>query len=295
MNKSYLNKIENLDQDYFSKQIEEFTFSITSFGQWQSHGSYTIINNMLPVHRLIYVTEGEIEYTTEGKTYTLHKHDMIYTPANTPYTANADASTNPSFYYIYFQIQPVHRIEKFIKLMTSASNLTIYHAKNSKVEYLTLLMFDEYSHKLPGYHYKLHCLLAMIIIELLRIRQSYSVTPTNKEEQLPTSVEVMNQATAFINSNLDNPLKIGQLARVLGVSENYLYKIFKSTLGVSPQEYLLECKIGQAKQMLLYSNKSLTQIAGELAFSSSNHFSNLFYQKVGTRPKEYRSKARAQK
>lgn len=289
MNKSYINKIVNLEQDYFSKLIEEFTFSITSFGQWQSHGSYTITNNMFPYHRLIYIVEGEMEYISEGKSYTLHQHDIVYTPANTLYSAYGDASTNPSFYYIYFHIQPVHLIDKFVQLMTYSNQPSIYHAKNSKVEYLTLSMFEEYSHQLSGYHYKLHCLLLMILIELLRIRQAYQLPSTFKNITSTSSNEIINQATALINSKLNAPLKVGQLARILGVSENYLYKLFKQTLGISPQEYLLNCKLTQAKQMLLNTNKTITQIASELAFSSSNHFSNLFYQKEGIRPKEYRS------
>lgn len=289
MDKSYMKHIENLDKDYFTKQIEEFEFSVTNFGQWESHGKYDITNNIMPMHRLIYVTDGEIEYVSEGHTYTLRQHDLIYSPANTPYSAYAKSETEPKFYYIYFQVNPIHLIEKFTKLMACTSSANIYHAKNSKVEYLMLLMFEEYSHKFPGYHYKLHCLLTMILIELLRIRQSYSVTHNSKSEKLPTSVEVINQATALINSKLDTPLKVSQLARVLGVSENYLYKIFKSSLGISPQEYMLQCKIEQAKQMLEYSNKNITQIAAELAFSSSNHFSNLFFQREGIRPKEYRN------
>ena len=87
---------------------------------------------------------------------------------------------------------------------------------------------------------------------------------------------------------MNQTIRVEELSRICGVSETYLYKLFKSALSLSPQEYILNCKMEYGAQLLRDSHMTVTQIARELAFSSSNHFSNSFYRIMGIRPTAYR-------
>jgi AraC-like DNA-binding protein len=62
--------------------------------------------------------------------------------------------------------------------------------------------------------------------------------------------------------------------------------------GRSPRWYLLECRLGQAHEELLHGERPITDIALELEFSSSQHFSSAFRKLYGRSPSEVRQRAR---
>lgn len=71
-------------------------------------------------------------------------------------------------------------------------------------------------------------------------------------------------------------------------SEAHLIRVFRHEYGVTPYQYLLTRKLDAAKQLLLYSNLSIKEIAEHLAFSDQYYFSNYFKQKFGVSPKFFK-------
>ena len=65
--------------------------------------------------------------------------------------------------------------------------------------------------------------------------------------------------------------------------------IFSSDLGLSPKEYILNCKMEYAMKLLEKKDMTITQIARELGFSNPNHFSNAFFKITGIRPSQYKN------
>lgn len=60
----------------------------------------------------------------------------------------------------------------------------------------------------------------------------------------------LRQALSYINDNLHAKLKIAEIAAVLGMSPYYFSRLFKQSMGLSPHEYLTQCRLEAAKQML---------------------------------------------
>ncbi|MGR3809750.1 helix-turn-helix domain-containing protein [Jiulongibacter sp. NS-SX5] len=75
----------------------------------------------------------------------------------------------------------------------------------------------------------------------------------------------------------------------LNLSPKYFGDLIKKESGKSAQEYIHLLLINEAKERVLDSTKSISQIAYELGFSYPQHFSRLFKQKVGVSPLEWRS------
>lgn len=78
-------------------------------------------------------------------------------------------------------------------------------------------------------------------------------------------------------------------AKQLNISPNYLSDLLKKETGKTTQEHLHLFVIERAKNSLLNSKISISQIAYSLGFEYPQHFSNLFKLKTGMSPKEYRS------
>lgn len=72
------------------------------------------------------------------------------------------------------------------------------------------------------------------------------------------------------------------------LSPNYFGDLIKKSTGKTPQEYIQAKIIDTAKDFLLGTDKTVSQIADDLGFQYSQHFNRLFKRNVGMSPNEYR-------
>lgn len=96
-----------------------------------------------------------------------------------------------------------------------------------------------------------------------------------------------------ILEQLSNPnLALGELAKQLGFSTNYLSLLIKKELGMSFQEYVTQQRIQRAKRLLLSTNMKIYEVALAVGIEDMNYFSYRFKSIVGVSPKSYRSGAK---
>ena len=78
------------------------------------------------------------------------------------------------------------------------------------------------------------------------------------------------------------------IADELGISKDYMSKLFKKHEGLPIIEYILNIKIEAACNMLKYSDLQVSDIALYLHFGSLSYFSRVFKKKMGMSPQQYR-------
>ena len=105
----------------------------------------------------------------------------------------------------------------------------------------------------------------------------------------------VNKVIRYINENWDKAINIEALAEQFGVSSRYIRKCFHKETGVSCQKYICRLRISRAKELLWFTPKSVTDIAFETGFSSSQYFCRVFQQHTDMSPMEYRNLWRGQK
>ena len=92
----------------------------------------------------------------------------------------------------------------------------------------------------------------------------------------------------YIFSHLHDKITMDDLAYETGCSPNYLSQLFKEHEGISPLQYILREKINRAKNLLVYSDYTYSEIATYLGFSSQSHLGKQFLKFTGYTPMEYR-------
>lgn len=92
----------------------------------------------------------------------------------------------------------------------------------------------------------------------------------------------------YIYSHLHYRITLKELAAYLHLSESYLSKLFQKEVGVSISTYIVNLKIDKAKNLLQYSEYSISEISNYLSFSSQSHFIQVFQKKTGLTPHKYR-------
>lgn len=109
------------------------------------------------------------------------------------------------------------------------------------------------------------------------------------EETLPPQTSALvKQATAYLQQNYARALARWEMAEGIGVSEDYLSRVFNQELGLSPWDYLNRYRIAQAKEQLRQSHDSISQIAPRVGFPDPAYFSRVFRRLTGLSPRAYR-------
>ena len=97
-------------------------------------------------------------------------------------------------------------------------------------------------------------------------------------------------AREYVTEHIDEPPSLSELARVAGLNEYKLKYGFKEMFGTTVFGYMAERRLELAQDYLSTPNKSITDIADLLGYSSVQHFSNAFKKKFGHSPSELRAK-----
>ena len=97
-------------------------------------------------------------------------------------------------------------------------------------------------------------------------------------------------AREYLMQHIDMPPSLSELARVAGLNEYKLKHGFKEMFRTTVFGYLAEKRLELARDYLSDPNKSVTDIADLLGYSSIQHFSYAFKKKFGHSPREVRSK-----
>ena len=98
----------------------------------------------------------------------------------------------------------------------------------------------------------------------------------------------MREALSFIDHNYQNDISIEDIAAVCGLNRSYFGKIFRDTVGESPQEFLLHYRMARAAQLLKETKQPIGEIAPQVGYANQLHFSRAFKNVHGVSPREYR-------
>ncbi len=110
-----------------------------------------------------------------------------------------------------------------------------------------------------------------------------------RQQRLSSEAQrLVRKAMAYIHENYHQPLSRQDLARHVGMSDDYLTFCFRQELGLTPIAYLNRYRVTQAKMLLKETSKSITEIALDVGFSDSGYFSRVFRKEAGVSPEAYR-------
>jgi AraC-like DNA-binding protein len=98
----------------------------------------------------------------------------------------------------------------------------------------------------------------------------------------------IKRVVGYIDANLDSSIRTNQLAAVLSLSVSYFSHAFKNTFGVTPLVYVARRRIESARQIMLTTDSSLTDIAHSHGFCDQSHFIRTFRRQIGVTPQAWR-------
>ena len=110
----------------------------------------------------------------------------------------------------------------------------------------------------------------------------------NLSPQKIKRTKLLQAITNYINKHYRENLTLKKISEEIYISENYISHLFKRETGITPMQYLMQRRLGEAQSLLTESNRQIAEIADSLGFNSDAYFSKMFKKYVKVTPKEYR-------
>lgn len=101
--------------------------------------------------------------------------------------------------------------------------------------------------------------------------------------------EHLARAISILEAHLDEALAPSDLAEMLGISTRQMERLFGKYLNTSPKRYIMETRLHRARNLIVQTEQSITDIAMACGFNSTSHFSKVFRSHFGVSPVAHRT------
>jgi AraC family transcriptional regulator len=98
----------------------------------------------------------------------------------------------------------------------------------------------------------------------------------------------VRRVVEYIHAHLAEPLTLVELAGLLQMSQAHFIRAFQHTMGCTPHQYVIQCRIEQAKTFLSTPGVPIGAVASRVGFQTHSHFTVFFRKLTGVSPTAYR-------
>lgn len=264
-----------------------------------------LMNRQLPDAELVVVYSGVLCCEIEGRQYQLQEGDAVLIPPHALHSQYTERQTC-RFFYIHFDVKMTSAAEKeavsvsnypnpwgeaFFSLPTPVRHTIVIpefcHTGSVRAEIFTLFERSLLERNQLRSNRLLMISLNLCQTLLLVSRAaSRSLPPDHMDghEQNKT----IQEALRYINTHYTQRLNIEALSDRLGISQQYLNRLFKQWVGMSPVRYINRLRVEEAKQQMRNSDRNISEIAYDIGFENIYYFSRVFKQYEGMPPTGYR-------
>jgi AraC-like DNA-binding protein/mannose-6-phosphate isomerase-like protein (cupin superfamily) len=272
--------------------------AIRMVGHW-TNGN-TRANTLAPhLHKaafeICYVADGRAQWWIEDQSYTVERGQFFLTK---PLHLHGSVPTSPppsELYWIQVDLSKGAAIPGLTEEETASIETDLQSAEHrvfdATVDACTLFdkllgaLDDQSAYGAILLRDALHALLIQIV------RDCAGKDSAEIKNRHPHSAPIA-AALRFIEDNLSDDHSVEAVAAACGLSVSYFQKLFAEQVGFTPNNYRLRRRVERAKQRLFSEEGSISDIAFDLGFSSSQYFATVFKEITGMTPGDYRQWSR---
>ncbi len=235
-------------------------------------------------HYVISGTGSLLADDSEGNTKTYHIKSgqgfMIFPGQINTYTADKQLPWE----YTWIEFDGL-RVKEAIELAGLSPDAPIYHSRSHDLRETMMqeMLYIERHKDMPPFHLLGH--LYLFFDALTRSASTMRLSSGGKLRDF-----YVHEALAFIEQNFQNDISVEDIAENCGLNRSYFGKIFKNTIGKTPQEFLLNYRMTKAAELLKLTRLSIGDISKAVGYDNQLHFSRAFKNIYLISPREWRNK-----
>ncbi|MDF2958938.1 MAG: transcriptional regulator, AraC family [Paenibacillus sp.] len=230
-------------------------------------------------HILVFVTNGKLQYSLNGHTVFPERSDLLYIPAGTLRAGDNAPDQLHQKYAVIFQ--PDDALPQQLPFLLNQGNQIIH---TNSFEYLKQRFSSLYQHWVEKQPYS-EMITKGIFMEIL----GYAQREASTKHIPPHKIKLVRHLKEYMLQHYRTPIKVGELARLVERSPNYVIAMFKEITGQTPLEFMLHLRISKAQELLLQTRMTHGEIAEYLGFYDSSYFHRIFKRLAGCSPSALRN------
>ena len=251
-------------------------------GNCYFEGEHTLFISLAP--RPLHYLQAQDGKTHRGL-YT--KGDISITPAKTLLFARWEGNENCLQIRLNSQFMQSVARETINQDPERLELLPEFQIRNPQIETIGMMLFNELQQDSANNGLYLDSLTNVLAVNLLRYHTATRPRLPVYEGGLPP--RQLNQVLDYIDTHLEQNIKLADLAQLLDMSQFHFSRLFKQSIGTTPHQYVSQQRVERAKQLLKKTDRLIVDIAFECGFNSHSHLSKQFRQFTGMTPKVYRT------
>jgi AraC-like DNA-binding protein len=217
----------------------------------------------------------------DGSTpYALEQNRFYFVPASVNFKCHCAQEVD--HFYIHFDITGLPRLA-----LQNLFNGPVSVAKSDSLDEMFHGLLHDISIRRSNLATQLR--LKALIYEALLL--CLPVAPEEQDEQGQINAdrtEIVRPALDYVEGHLAQHISITDLACRCCMSKDYFIRRFRQCIGITPLQYILQQRVRYASQELLYTSKTIDDIACEAGFGNRFYFTRAFTKSIGVSPAHYR-------
>lgn len=159
--------------------------------------------------------------------------------------------------------------------------------EEDKINMLLQVFKDEFETSDAIQGEMLRMLLVRLIITITRLAKKQYVSTQDEEED--TKFNLYREYNIMVEKNYRTHHEVQYYASALNKSPKTLANVFALYGKKTPLQIIQERVVGEAKRLLYYTDKSVKEIAAEIGFEDTSHFSRFFKKQTSLTPTEFKN------
>lgn len=199
------------------------------------------------------------------------------------------ASTDIPWEYVWLEFDGL-RVKEAVGIAGFSADHPIYHAraKDLREEMIKEMLYIVHHSDASSFH-----LIGHLFLFLDYLTRSCAQPFVSGHSKLRDYY--LKEALTYIEQNFQNDISVEDIAAVCGLNRSYFGKIFKDSVGKTPQEFLLNYRMIKAAELLKLTSLSVADIGNAVGYPNALHFSRAFKNVYGVSPRAWRSQQTSDK
>ena len=188
------------------------------------------------------------------------------------------------FKQIYFS-EFFYVVNKYYKSFDGTLKYTILFREDyTQINNIFIMLNENFSSYNPGLLEKFTAAQILLLTNKIITNQEASeLVEINQSQKFSLGEKI----SAYINDNLTGELSLQAICQIFGYSKYHISHVFKEEVGIPIGAYIAHRRIMLSQKYLLETEKSISEIASDLNFSSPSYFCTNFKKILGYSPSEY--------
>lgn len=284
--------MDNLEQSIIVAMLEDTCqIQIRNSGVFRFPSAYRFKDHNHKEIEINCINSGHCIIGMKDQFYPLKKGDCMVIYPGIPHSFIVDTREKCSITQLEFSLQvPSVLEEELVFLDQKAKYHKLFNCE--MVSYLMESICRLYRGKSEGDEKDIQLKLGFF---QLFIELSGKIKEKEMIQERQRKAGKMADIIRHINENYELDINIEDLANMFGISSRYIRKCFLQETGISCQHYITTLRIEKAKELLWFTPHTVTEIAMQTGFNSSQYFCRVFQKYTEMSPLEYRNLWRGSK